>query len=593
LWFGTKATFRTHEKKEGRAGVLLSSLIKISEKCIILRNFHGKEEGKGLFGLQRDFTLNGGLFMIIKQEPDLRAADLHPVQSGMVTSNRIPGVLGVMIKEVDYRIELQYDISGRRMLSQIWKNGSISMSRFYDIIYQIADALHNCRQYMLDMNRFILHEDYMFISESERSGGVSLTYVPVRRSLYEGTVGAQVKQLIIRLISCVSELNGDGVQRILQICDGELFDPGKLKELLLQYIHPEADAWKKGSMHGIPAATEPDDYSNPGLNQSVPRLKKHNESIPEPDLNRPLAVDSIRLPREQNTYKAVTIATARRQEDASSIEDEAEERDEPEAVLYKYRLYVALGCLLGTAVMWRYLYLEAPDTIRLLICAIITAGLVMVALFAWQGWSLQGMLGRHEDPVIGDIPGEEDPEPAASLRRRFRFAVEQEDEGQEPWRWNVQEKQVKSEYRPLSVQEGNGDDSFETNDDVSESPISPATTLLQDKPNDIPATNRAGAYLRRVAGKSNQPEQIPVNSGSFIIGRSQEIAQYVDETEGVSRSHVELSVNGSGQTHVLKDLASTNGTRLNGSPMVPYKEYPLSDGDTFELAGVIYTYYAA
>ncbi|MFB5674410.1 DUF6382 domain-containing protein [Paenibacillus terreus] len=546
-----------------------------------------------MFGLQRDFTLNGGLFMIIKQEPDLEAADLHPVQSGMVTSNRIPGVLGVMIKEVDYRIELQYDIGGRRMLSQIWKNGNISMSRFYDIIYQIADTLHNCRQYMLDMNRFILHEDYMFISESERSNGVSLTYVPVRRSLYEGKAGAQMKQLIMRLIACVSELKGDGVQRILQICDRELFDPGKLKEVLLQYIHPETDTWAKGNVHGRPAAAEPGGYSNSGLKQPVPRLKQDNDSIPEPDLNRPLSVESTRFPRDQNTFAAATIAVTRRQEAADIIEDEADEGEEQESVLYKYRLYIALGCLLGAAVMWRYVYLEAPDTIRLLICAIITAGLATVALFAWQGWSLRGMLGRHENPDIGDIPGEEAPEPAAFLRRRFRFAAEQEDEGQEPWRWNVQENAVKSEYRSLSVQEENGDGMFKTNEDAPESPISPATTLLQDKCNDTPAANRDGAYLRRGTGKSGQSEEIPVKTGSFIIGRSQETAQYVDKTEGVSRSHVELSLNGSGLTHVLKDLASTNGTRLNGSPMIPYKGYPLNDGDTFELAGVVYTYYAA
>ncbi|MFB5266961.1 DUF6382 domain-containing protein [Paenibacillus enshidis] len=545
-----------------------------------------------MFGLQRDFTLNGGLFMIIKQEPDLGSADLHPVQSGMVTSNRIPGLLGVMIKEVDYRIELQYDISGRRMLSHIWKNGNISMGQFYDMIYQIADTLHNCRQYMLDMNRFILHEDYIFISESERSGSVSLSYVPVRRSLYEGTPGDQMKQLIIRLISCVSELKGDGVQRILQVCDGGLFDPGKLKEVLLQYIHPEADTWTKGNAHGKTGAAEPGGYANPGLQQHTPRLKQDNDSIPEPDLNRSLAVDSIRLPRDQNTFTAATIAATRRQEDAGDIEDEAEEGDELESALYKYRLYVALGCLLGAAVMWRYVYLEAPGTIRLLICAIITAGLATVALFAWQGWSLRGMLGRREDPDIGDIPGEEYSEPAAPLRGKFRFAAEQEAEGQEPWRWNVQEDTMKSEYRTFIVQEENGD-GFETNDDVPESPISPATTLLQDKHNDIPVTVSTGAYLRRVAGKSGSPEEIPVKSGSFIIGRSQETAQYVDQTEGVSRSHVELSLKGSGQTYVLKDLASTNGTRLNGSPMVPYKEYLLNDGDTFELAGVVYTYYAA
>ncbi|MDP4095286.1 FHA domain-containing protein [Paenibacillus sp. P96] len=544
-----------------------------------------------MFGLQRDFALNGGTFMIVKQEPDFRVTDLNPVQSGMVTSNRIQGLLGVMVKEVDFRIELQYDITGQRMLSHLWKNGNISMSLFYEVIYRIADTLHNCGQYMLDINRFILHEEYMFISESERSRSVSLTYVPVRRNLYEGTAGAQLKQLIIRMISCVSELEGDGVQRILQVCDGELFNPGKLKEVLLQYIHPETGTRTKGNVHSH-GATESGEDVNADRKPQVLRARQDNSSIQEKDLDKPSSAANILPIREPGSYTAFTTANKREEPDDVS-EDEEEDGYEPETALYKYRLYIALGCLLGAAVIWKYVYLEAPSTIRLLICALITAGMAALALIAWQGWSLTGWFRRGQDLDPEDIPDEEASEPAGPLRRRFRFSSEREDEGQEPWRWSVQEKAPQPEYRRLDVEEANRYNTFEEVHDVPDSPLSPATTLLQDKRVDIPSSVRPGAYLRRVAGKSDPAENIPVSSGSFIIGRSQEIAQYVEDTEGVSRSHVELSLNGSGHKHVLKDLASTNGTRLNGDPMVPYKEYPLDDGDTFELAGVAYTYYAA
>nr|WP_106766703.1 FHA domain-containing protein [Paenibacillus faecalis] len=44
---------------------------------------------------------------------------------------------------------------------------------------------------------------------------------------------------------------------------------------------------------------------------------------------------------------------------------------------------------------------------------------------------------------------------------------------------------------------------------------------------------------------------------------------------------------------MIKDLGSKNGTILKGEPMVPYKEYPLQEGDTFLIAGGKYTFHAS
>ncbi|MNI84306.1 FHA domain-containing protein FhaA [compost metagenome] len=80
---------------------------------------------------------------------------------------------------------------------------------------------------------------------------------------------------------------------------------------------------------------------------------------------------------------------------------------------------------------------------------------------------------------------------------------------------------------------------------------------------------------------------IQLHIGSFVIGRSEEIAQYVEMAVGVSRAHLEMMVTRNGCT--IKDLGSRNGTKLIGEEIAPYKEYSLSTGDTFTIAEQAYT----
>jgi len=75
----------------------------------------------------------------------------------------------------------------------------------------------------------------------------------------------------------------------------------------------------------------------------------------------------------------------------------------------------------------------------------------------------------------------------------------------------------------------------------------------------------------------------------LILGRATYLVQgeMLDLTEhnayqhGVSRLHCMLRRQG---THlVVTDLGSANGTYLNGEPMLPHKDYVLSDGDQLIL----------
>jgi len=60
-----------------------------------------------------------------------------------------------------------------------------------------------------------------------------------------------------------------------------------------------------------------------------------------------------------------------------------------------------------------------------------------------------------------------------------------------------------------------------------------------------------------------------------------DLSNYDAFTLGVSRLHATIKLSGS--IIVITDLASSNGTRVNGQKIGKYVDYPLSDGDVIAL----------
>src|SRR5215212_5722519 len=75
----------------------------------------------------------------------------------------------------------------------------------------------------------------------------------------------------------------------------------------------------------------------------------------------------------------------------------------------------------------------------------------------------------------------------------------------------------------------------------------------------------------------------------ITIGRISENTLQIDDIS-VSSNHAELTLKG--EDYVLRDLGSTNGTRLNGKDVEEEQDYPLQDGDIISF-GKIPTVYAS
>ncbi|MGL5694992.1 MAG: DUF6382 domain-containing protein [Peptostreptococcaceae bacterium] len=100
-----------------------------------------------------------------------------------------------------------------------------------------------------------------------------------------------------------------------------------------------------------------------------------------------------------------------------------------------------------------------------------------------------------------------------------------------------------------------------------------ATTYLGDETSILVEHN---GYLESASG-----ENVEINSDNFIIGRQANLQKWVNTTN-VGRQHARI-INNQG-TYYLEDLASKNGTKLNGIKLNTHEGKILRDGDVIEFA---------
>lgn len=110
-----------------------------------------------------------------------------------------------------------------------------------------------------------------------------------------------------------------------------------------------------------------------------------------------------------------------------------------------------------------------------------------------------------------------------------------------------------------------------------------STTVLNDAPNTTVLNKPAFASLTRVA----TGEKVDISSAEFVIGRERNANFYVTNNTAIGRRHAKI-VNQSGQISLV-DMASTNGTFVNGAKASANVPIMLKDGDKIMLADETFT----
>ncbi|WP_308722542.1 DUF6382 domain-containing protein [Paenibacillus polysaccharolyticus] len=581
----------------------------------------------GMYGLTRDFVRNGGTFMVLEKADGLRMEELSRVQIGMLTSNRIPRMLPLFTREIDQNVTLQYDISGYKMLSQMLKSIQISLPVLYNLLFQLAEALVECRHYMLEPQNLCIHEDYIFIQGAMEQGELGLVYVPMMNAhaRQEKQPPQIFRDLVIKLMAHVQELEGEGIQRVLQLCDDERWDIRQLRELLLELC--------TGKPARLISSQLPEKKSVARLNYNKPdteqsdRHQRERQQIIKPDvdikkvdpyskslLHRPTAGQ----PSSRNTNYFHQNQTSTQLESSSSfvsVDQKNVEMEEQNSVTRSSRTtYIWLGCIVSMALVWRFIYMQQPSQNAMILSTALSVGLIAVASWMWKRTGdSAGVSGVHI-PLSLSVIG----------RKKDKGAKVEEEMFQESWRWNAMDKPEEDKGKSIeSLPEVAEDHTSSRLRSMSISPmnltsgdmLNPPYTEKRDREwgstsephltgsaveatvnlqaldglsNEDRSPSLPSYYLELTLNKGGGSKRVDVKGASFVIGRAADMVQYVDNSTGVSRAHVELSRSKSG--YALKDLGSVNGTMLQGNLLAPYKEYPLTDGDTFILAESVYVY---
>lgn len=97
------------------------------------------------------------------------------------------------------------------------------------------------------------------------------------------------------------------------------------------------------------------------------------------------------------------------------------------------------------------------------------------------------------------------------------------------------------------------------------------------------------AYLEYKDSQSLSVTRLTISAEGLVLGRDSESTPFMRDDRQVSRRHAELLRMNGGLPH-LRDLGSKNGTSLNAEALIPFREYPLADGDELAIAGFCFRF---
>ncbi|MEK5235302.1 DUF6382 domain-containing protein [Paenibacillus sp. FSL L8-0470] len=550
-----------------------------------------------MFGLIRDFVQQDGISMLLGKPDGLSAGELNMVQARMLMNSGIPYHLRLLLREIDLQVTLEYSLSRRKMLSHLLKSDRLSMNDFFGLLLQIAQGMEEGRLYMLRAEQYALHEDYIFVEGPLNGGRVYLTCIPLQQPTVTTRPGKCLRSLIMVMMASVTELAGSGVQRLLQYCGGEDFTPAGLRDLLselLTEIRPVNNTELPPEIHISQAAVpsvaerhiqEKASAHEAGKPSALPRRSVYGvtENAQPADNTR-----QYEPPWNNDLPKL-----KRKDEEEETKPDKAGSEHRPSSQSSANRTYVVLGGVLADALLWKFLYLNSPKPLWLAVCAIAT---LVLGGFCWLVWSERLVLG-------GSKPEEEEESEVDAADKSWRSKRELEwDFGRNPVTPVRTEAPVRASPQlstaanagvPAGIQrtevEMEGRSRIKPPVAVAATALLSRENLSEMRPEVKPLS--ASPYLERCGEDESGPaEIIELNRASFIIGRSPEVAQYVEKSEGASRVHAEISKSAEG--YILKDLDSRNGTLYQGEAMIPYKEYPLNEGSVFTIVKGCYTFHS-
>ncbi|MHA7964552.1 DUF6382 domain-containing protein [Paenibacillus sp. CAU 1782] len=526
-----------------------------------------------------DFEMNAGHEMTLGREPGIQRSELYELELNMLQAADISALLRMDWVNIDGAVTFRYALSGSKLLLHRLQQHAITMEQYYGLLLSTVDALTECGDYMLRPEGCLLDESLIYVGE--RMHELRFVYVPIDHKGYYGYNNGDLLSLAVKWLSYVELVDGEGLRSILQLFGTSKWPLERLRALLLELIGKSAPS-NENTLGAKPLNVIPS-IDEPLLATATQRETRLGKAEKQQAL-------------KEAEFQFSSKASAPEEETTRSSENDfsfPEPDETAENQQGKARGWLgAAAFLIGTALVWRFIYMTEPSSRNLYLSLGLTLALLAIVLFIIKRGQ-RFFVQKLDEDVEGDWNSlEPDTGYLPASNRRFR-ALEQRDEPIKKSGLEAGEGTTASigDYSLPSgasltygERQGNSADFGDFGQRSVKSAQYEPTVLLSrggEEPGGIATNEVLPAALRR---KWNGVEEdIHLSNDIFRIGRSGENTNYMENADGVSRVHLEIGR--SGEEHHAKDLGSRNGSILNGNLMVPYKVYKLVRGDIIHLGG--------
>ncbi|GLX67674.1 DUF6382 domain-containing protein [Paenibacillus glycanilyticus] len=488
-----------------------------------------------------DFSMNRGHEMIVDRKDGIRRTELDELELQMLQSGKIPHLLPVEWLEIDGRVTFRYALAGRKMLLHRLQVQPLTMEQFYTLLLGIVETFDECKHYMLRPEGCLLDDQYLFVGE--QLNDIAVAYVPLRESESNGIPGAgDLLSLIVRWTAYIQDIDGAGLQCILQPLNGNKWPISELRSVLLGLI---GDSFIQHVPQQLSQMRE----------KIIPAFPVSPERVAE-QLDREHVSSNPRSAYDNATPVKSNIPM---------LELEEQEHN-PEAARRKMWITAAVAVIV-IACVWKYIYLPSHSKSSLYISLGLTFMGIAALYMVWSRRLPAELLAKpSEDDIIDEFVPESQP-----LGMWPRYGGE---ESEKRAYHDASVISIKRESEFYGYEKNTAD--LHSKHKHAEAMAAEATVLLMDQEE----VSSEYAIYREWAGGGTW---LDWRDSKFTVGRLGEQVSYEEEAHGISRLHLELEREEG--SYRAKDLGSRNGSMLNGESMIPYKSYLIKPGDTVQLAG--------
>ncbi|SHK19824.1 FHA domain protein [Clostridium cavendishii DSM 21758] len=485
-------------------------------------------------------------------------------QLEMINSLEDGGLLSIEKRQFNLDIQLFYDTTSLVSLETFFSNNKLNKSKIIKVLNNLCTGALEAEEHYLVSNNYILDGDKIFIDEEKYS--IKYVYLPIEKN-YIDDVNLDFKNLIKSIIvdyaNIEEETSDNYIQKILNYIKKQGVTIREFHSFLTDELSSSSQQVTYRPKETISTPIESRQAINSGnLNYNSNSLNNSNYSS-----NSISQVDRQR----QNGNNSSNIGTSSPQNNSSN----------------KLASKVGKGAKGNTKTEVVEEVKEVYKTVNIIIAAI------MQLLFIGISVSVFLFITDFEITEKGGavlLVGALDflvTKSALDKKKKVKVKVSKKVKG-------VQEKDIQNNKKDKKDKKDkkakiNSNVDNNTNNNVNNNP--PSVNLSKREisteaafETELLSTN----YPFLLADKGGAIERIYISKDRFRLGRLSSQVDYTILNKAVGKVHAEIIK--VGDTYVLVDLNSKNGTFINGERLSSNSEYPLRENDVVAFANEKYIF---